>query len=216
MKRWRVGTFSMAVSLILMGSLLFASQFFGGETYRLLLSWWPLILVLLGAEILLYLFAARQEHPVIKYDIFSILFVGVLGMAGIALAVLSSVGITEQLRYAVQAVETTKELPYVQRAIPADIVRVVIDNGHVPVKVEKADKRELHLFGTYRTTLAPAEEGKEWSAEQAYSIKSIGKTMFVTILPYPQKAGPFGDYTTMNVTVVLPAQVQWTVEGRLL
>lgn len=93
MRTWRVGTFSMGASLIMLGLFLFFSKFLSLQLAEVLMAWWPVLLVVLGGEILIYLFLSLQEQPFLKYDFLSIFFVGLIGTAGIILAVLSSTGV---------------------------------------------------------------------------------------------------------------------------
>ncbi len=84
MRTWRVGTFSMGLSIIALGCFLLFSVIKGTEVLDSLTAWWPVLLIILGVEILLYLLFSKKEQSFIKYDIFSIFFIGVLGSVGIA------------------------------------------------------------------------------------------------------------------------------------
>ena len=92
MRTWRVGTFSMGASLVFLGLILFFSRFLDLNLVQVMTSWWPLLLVVLGIEILLYLILSRQEKPLLKYDFLSIFFVGLIGTVDIAFALLSATG----------------------------------------------------------------------------------------------------------------------------
>ena len=111
MRTWRVGTFSMGASLLFLGLFLFFSKFLGLDLVQVMTAWWPLLLVVLGIEILLYLFLSRQEKPVLKYDFLSIFFVGVLGTAGILFAILSTTGIMGKVEDVMAREERSFELP---------------------------------------------------------------------------------------------------------
>src|SRR4051812_33308619 len=92
---WRVGTFSMGGSLLLLGIFLLLSQLIGIDFAHMLISWWPIIFVVLGLEILLYLFFAKRDNPVLRYDFLSIFFVGIIGMMGIGFTFLSTSGLLD-------------------------------------------------------------------------------------------------------------------------
>ena len=81
MRTWRVGTISMGLTLILLGIFLVLSQLLNWKPAYAMTGWWPIIFIVLGIEILIYLFLAKQENPAVKYDVFSIFFVGFLGFA---------------------------------------------------------------------------------------------------------------------------------------
>ncbi|MGG3555595.1 hypothetical protein ABES23_02700 [Peribacillus frigoritolerans] len=79
MRTWRVGTISMGISLVGLGFVLLVSQISDMNLTTILLSWWPLLFMILGTEILFYIYFSRKESSFVKYDILSILFVGLLG-----------------------------------------------------------------------------------------------------------------------------------------
>lgn len=78
MRQWRVGTISMGIMLIGIGVLLLVEKVNGIASINLIIKWWPLILVLLGVEILGFVYFSKEESPKIKYDGFSIFMVIVI------------------------------------------------------------------------------------------------------------------------------------------
>lgn len=75
MRTWRVGTISMGLSLILLGGIIFYSTMVEQiSAYQLLLSWWPVILIVLGVEMLIYFALNKKEEGRIKYDFLSVFF----------------------------------------------------------------------------------------------------------------------------------------------
>lgn len=86
MRRWRVGTFSMGLTLILTGVILFVGQVVDINYAFEILKWWPVILILLGIEMLIYLHFSKEEEPKIQYDGASIFIV--------VLLIVVSIGVT--------------------------------------------------------------------------------------------------------------------------
>lgn len=80
MERWRVGSLTMGLVLILFGIVTLTSLIAGFSAVNILLTLWPVILICLGVEILLHLFIRKKGREEIKlrYDILSILFIGTL------------------------------------------------------------------------------------------------------------------------------------------
>lgn len=72
MRKWRVGTVSMGVLLVAAGILLLLGELQGLDGAGLILRWWPVILIILGVEILAYIIMSREEQPRIKFDGLSI------------------------------------------------------------------------------------------------------------------------------------------------
>jgi len=75
MRKWRVGTFSMGMLLIAIGVILLAGQISGISSAKLIFSWWPIILVILGIEVLAHVYFSKEEQPKVKYDGFSIFII---------------------------------------------------------------------------------------------------------------------------------------------
>ncbi|WJH36244.1 hypothetical protein N6H14_10535 [Paenibacillus sp. CC-CFT747] len=170
-----------------MGLSLLLSIGSGKDAAGLLLDWWPVIFLLLGGEILLYLFLFKDQKPMLSYDLFSLFVVGVLTAAGIGMAVLTSTGLIQELRMAAGSVERTKELPYIKQAVPAEVEKIVVQSAIPTLKVDTMQDKELHLFGSYRVM----DEDKETAARSAVteqevaSVRTIGRTLYVQVKELP-------------------------------
>jgi len=66
LKDKRVGTFTCGISMILFGSLFLAHMFYPALSYSKIVSLWPVILILLGAETLVSYFLNGKNA--MKYD----------------------------------------------------------------------------------------------------------------------------------------------------
>jgi hypothetical protein len=75
MRKWRVGTISMGLTLILVGCLLMMGQIQGYNGAQMIFEWWPVILISLGMEILAYVYFSKEENPKLKIDVLSIFIV---------------------------------------------------------------------------------------------------------------------------------------------
>jgi membrane-bound ClpP family serine protease len=75
MRKWRVGTFSMGILLILVGVLLLFGELSGRSAVELIFTWWPVILITLGIEVLVHVYFSGEESPTVKYDGFSIFII---------------------------------------------------------------------------------------------------------------------------------------------
>ncbi len=97
MKNKRVGTFSMALVLIGFGVLMLIGQFSHISAVNLAIKFWPLILILLGGEILYYSIKSKKdgEDIIIRYDIFSVFIVSIILFTNIAIYGLIETGIMD-------------------------------------------------------------------------------------------------------------------------
>lgn len=215
MRKWRVGTLSMGVTLVLFGAVLLQSMWKGGSAYDTLLVWWPVAFILVGLEIIMYVLTIRKENAIVYYDVFSILFVGFLCVACLGLSLLASSGLLQEIRGAVSAVEETVELPVVQQAVDPSVKKIVVDAPNGQVTVDKAAVNELHVMSSYERmvsagSLSTAGSGLE---ERLVSVHSAGDIMYVSIRMPPVKRGIHSHYPYLNPTVVVPQNVQVEVRG---
>jgi hypothetical protein len=98
MKIKRVGTLTFGASLISLGILIFISQISDIYTLDLALKLWPLVLILLGVEILWYRFMTKDDDVVIKYDILSIFLVFTILFTNLALYAMLEIGIIDKIK----------------------------------------------------------------------------------------------------------------------
>lgn len=205
MRQWRVGTFSMGLSLLFLGVFLLLTQFFHWKIVSVLKVWWPVILVVLGIEILLYLFSSKQEKPYLSFDLFSIIVVGIIGTAGISMVFLQSSGIMDILEQGLKREEITRDLPEFNYAMKADIKRIVIEseNQQSPITIEGTNDDVLSLFGTFRTV--QSKDVVVSKPEDYLHVSQKGDTLFIRLKQLPYRMSEFyTDYSSIHTTILVP------------
>lgn len=86
MEQRRVGTFTLGISLIVMGISFLCHMYLKSVNYLMIFHFWPVIFILLGGEILFYAVRFPDKHY--RYDFAAILIIILLvffamGMAGV-------------------------------------------------------------------------------------------------------------------------------------
>lgn len=103
MRQRRVGTVSMGVLLIMLGGLLLYAQISLIPAMEIVIKWWPIILFLLGAEVLIYTALSKQDSPKVKYDLFSIFIILLIVLTGVGMYGLTEAGVIPRLNRIVVA-----------------------------------------------------------------------------------------------------------------
>ena len=98
MKNKRVGTISMGIVLIFFGVLMFVSQVSSFSAVEIFIKFWPGILIILGLEILYYVYTNKSEETRIKYDGFSIVIVSIVLILNIFVYGLMETGIMDLIK----------------------------------------------------------------------------------------------------------------------
>ncbi|MFK9118970.1 exosporium protein E [Peribacillus castrilensis] len=215
MRTWRVGTISMGISLVGLGLVLLVSQIADMNLTTILLSWWPLLFIILGTEILFYIYFSRKESSFVKYDILSILFVGLLGTTGIVLILLTSSGLMDQVRAAVNSEEKTVNLPGFNQKAGKGIQRVVLDSGPYPMTIESGNDGEVSVFGTYGERVMEDADSLLKKAEDYLLVERNGDTLYISFKDLPIQNGLL-DSGTMNLkaTLIIPAELAVEIDGQ--
>ena len=89
MKSRKIGVLTLGVSLVAFGLLFLLRVFVPGWSYLTVVKFWPLVLILLGGEVLLSAFLPRKEgEPPARLDAWSVilLFVMLFLACGLAAA----------------------------------------------------------------------------------------------------------------------------------
>lgn len=218
MRQWRVGTYSMGLTMIFFGVLIFISMWIGMAAFDALIAWWPTVFVILGVEILVYLYRSKEAQPVIKYDVFSVIFVGFIGSCCLALTVFASTGVITEIRYALSGIEVTESLPDVQSEIPSQVQNIIIKNLYPGTSIQKATEREIHYFGYVRKVVPSTSDEQKGVADglpkEMLDTHTIGNTMYVSIKPLPERRNIFGDRSQLSATLVVPKQLNVIVENQ--
>jgi hypothetical protein len=212
MRVWRVGSISMGAALVFLGVFLLLSRFFNWDAAFIMAGWWPLLLIVIGGEILVYLFLSKQEKPTVKYDLLSIFFVGLIGTVGIGFTIFQATGLMDKLNMWMDMEEQTLDIPSYEYDVKNEIKRVVLDTGSHPLTIEGTSTSELSVFGTYRAPVVNGEKALQSPEDYLFS-EVKGDTLYLTLKRVPHSPNPFNATNEMNATVVVPSDVQLEVSG---
>src|SRR5690606_26863069 len=211
MRTWRVGTVSMGLTLILLGIFLFLTQLLDWKPAYAMLGWWSIILIVLGIEILVYLIRSKEEQPILKYDIFSIFFVTIIGFVGVGFTTIHATGIFDKVYAWTKHEVKTLHLPTYETKLDGAIPRIVINSRSVPLSFETSAADDISVFGTYEPAMikgkAPIEKVNDY-----LFVKTKADTLYVTFKKLPETFAPFYTHQQWDATVVIPDDVKVEVK----
>ncbi|CAM3884369.1 LiaF transmembrane domain-containing protein [Lederbergia lenta] len=211
MRTWRVGSFSMGAALVLLGVFLLLSQFLKWDPAIAMISWWPLLFIILGVEILLYLGFSKSEKQQIKYDFISIIFISIIGTFGLGMAVVNATGLLEVSKQFVIAEERTLDLPKFEEELTNEIKRVYIETGPYSLNVEGSQGEKAVMFGTYRGDMKKGDHSIKSISDYAL-IEKQGDTLYIKLKRAPMSR--FMNYNDeLNATILIPSNVELELIG---
>jgi signal transduction histidine kinase len=141
MKIKRVGTISMAVVLIAFGIVLFLSQINKFSALNMVLKMWPVILILIGLEVLWYRYAFKDEGAVIKYDFFSIFTIFIILIVNIGIFAVNESGIIHRLESMFLSSTYDMDMPIDEYIVDESINKIIIDDTSNMVIRATSDKK---------------------------------------------------------------------------
>jgi len=216
-RQWRVGTLSMGIILVALGSIMLYSQIAGVQSLGLILKWWPIILVLLGVEILVYIFLSKQEQPKVKFDIFSIFIISFIMLAGVGVYAITSV-----VQYAkdnvsiLPSIDIYKNESRFEKYMTVDLgakdtLKIKNTSGNVEVVKGDSDKIEINADIIIRNN------DEEHAAEISDDIIEIINTDIITVYSktnqYTSKNGSIGSIR-VNYRIKVPEKINVEIDNK--
>ncbi|WAA12885.1 hypothetical protein [Fervidibacillus halotolerans] len=208
MRTWRVGTFSMGIALLGLGICLLLSRIVKIDLVTVMKGWWPVIFIILGIEILVYVVLNRKFDSPIKYDVFSIMIVGTIGFVGVAILSLHSVGLLGKIEQVISSEVQTVDLPTFTESVK-DVERIVLDTRQ-PIKIETTKGTNLVAFGTIRTEIKKDSNLFQRMENFIQSVK-VDDTLYITVKEPPSTR--YQSVHQMDVTVIVPYDLPLEVNG---
>ncbi|MBO0992508.1 hypothetical protein [Bacillus sp. SD088] len=211
MRTWRVGSFSMGGALVFLGVFLLLQQFLGWDPALVLMSWWPVLFIVLGIEILLYLFFAKAEDSRVKYDFISIIFIAIIGTTGIGMAILHTSGLFEFAQKVVSAEVREMDLPKYEESDIKGIERVQVDTGPFALSVEATDQQEISMFGTYQDDVFAGETRIKELSDYVL-IEKKGDTIYIKMKEIPYNHF-YRSMDGVKATLLIPQDIALALKG---
>lgn len=160
MKIKRVGTISMGIVLIAFGVILFLSQINKFSALSMVLKIWPVILILLGLEVLWCRYSSRDETVVIKYDFFSIVCIFMVLIVNIGIFAINESGIMSRIESRVLSSTYDMDMTMDEYTVDESINKIIIGDINNMVIRSTSDNKisGMGKLIVYATGKSQAEE----------------------------------------------------------
>lgn len=211
MRNKRVGTISMAIVLIGFGVLLFLAQINQLSAVELAMKLWPIVLILLGGEILWFSYKGKNEDGDIKirYDIFSVFIVMIILFANISIYGLLEFGLMDSLKSEITSTTFNYDLPLEEYMVDSSIEKIVINaSGYsgVNIRTDKGDK--VITSGSVNIRSNSEENAVNQLDENIININKSGNTMYLTV-----KDRMNHDYNIRDLNLIIPDDKAIEING---
>lgn len=202
----------MGTALIAMGVLLLASTLGGVQLLDQGIIWWPMLLILLGIEIVIYLWRSHSEQQAVmlRYDLFSIIVVVALGGCCLVFTTVSAAGLLDDVRGSIGARQVRVEAKAVSERIASDVKRIVVQgesywNGRIHLDADGSGVAQLQAFGACRYDLR--KDAAAPGSPELVETRQAGDTLYVTVKQQAVERHMLDDDApSCDLTIVLPRE----------
>ena len=183
MKQRRVGTISMAIVLIAVGIIMLISQVNNVSAIRLSIKFWPVVLFLLGGEILWYSYKYNDEDVKIKYDVFSVFIVLLIVCMNLGIYGLMETGMMSRLTSRVSSQTFSYKLPYKEVEVGKEIEKIVINSPNSTNLTLRSDgSNKIVSSGSINVTSDSEEKAKEFLNDEYIVTNVSGNIMYISFM----------------------------------
>jgi len=205
-KVWKVGTYSMGITLIGIGLSFAASLWQTMTSYELLLWLAPLVFIILGLELLIAHSSRFIGKYRVQYNWLGVLFVGCVGTGAIFLSMLLSSGLIGEVN---QIFDTKTRSAYVDEMIPihdAPIEKIIIKSElHYELHKQPA-LQEVSLIGLVQYDAKESVNAKD---QQLLKTKQIGNVLYVFIQSFEYEENKFvNSYLRSQLVLNIPEHIE--------
>lgn len=209
MKIKRVGTISMGIVLVAFGSLLFMSQINKLSAFNMVSKIWPIILILLGLEILWFRYSSKDENIAIKYDIFSIFIVFAILFVNIGIYAVTEVGVMSRLKNMMLSENYNMDTVLNEYTIDDNINKIIIN------EIDNLDIRatgDNKISGVCKLNVyaESQEEAKKLSSEEYIKYKKSGNTLYVYSVNNRNNSNSYSNISNLEIFIPQNIDVEVT------
>lgn len=178
MKIKRVGTISMGIVLISFGVILFLSQVNKFSALNMVLKIWPLILILMGLEVLWYRYMSKDEGIVIKYDLFSIFTILIILIVNMGIFTISESGLIDRFQSMVVSSNYDMDKAVNEYIIDESIKKIIINDANNLV-IRSTKDNKISGISKANVYASSKEEAYELNSMDNVKYEKSGNTLYI-------------------------------------
>lgn len=175
---WKIGTYSMGLSLIGIGLAFAASLWQAVTSYELLLWLAPIIFIVLGLELIVAHSSKFSRKYKVEYNWLSVFFVGCVGAGALMLSALLSSGLLDEVNQIFQMKVRSVYVEESTKLVDPAIEKIVI-KSELGYEIQKeAGSNEVALLGLLQYE---AKDSVKLGEQQLLKTKQIGSVLYIFI-----------------------------------
>jgi len=187
---WRIGTYSMGLTLIGIGVAFAASLWQTTSAYQLLLWLAPVVFIMLGIELIVVHSERFLKKYKLQYNWVAVWFVGCIGAGALMLAALMSSGLLGEVN---EAFHVKERHAFIEESVqfPEQHIEKIVIKGSLGYELEQqAGLQDITLLGTVRYE---AEKPVPLTEQKLLRTSQVGEVLYVFIQPLEYESNRFAN-----------------------
>lgn len=196
----------MGLLLILLGVLLLGNSIWDISISDFIVYAWPLILILLGVEVLLYSFL-KKDGP-IKFDFFSIIILLIALFFTFSLYSVQETGVINVIRGSINNNSYTFDINQTL-AIPENVDEIIVDIPNGDLDILGKDVNSAEVKGTIRVDAVNREEADQLLGD-IFTVKIVGNQAIIRIDEKRSifNGNSFNNLLKANLEIIIPKDLE--------
>lgn len=193
----------MGLVLIGTGISLFYAKINNKAAIDAVVQWWPLVLVLLGLEVLILSWCRKDNNSQVKYDLFSIFIILLLVFCSLGLYSLESIGVTGNITNYLTSHDYHIRTSTNEIAINPEAKKLIITAPSCELKIQTCETTKISSY-SYALARADSQEAAKNLADEGTELISntSGTTQFIGFqLPAAENV------QTTEYTIIIPKNI---------
>ncbi|ADL08926.1 hypothetical protein [Thermosediminibacter oceani] len=212
MRKWKVGSISLGTLLVAAGVTLLASEIFGRDAAFNAVKWWPLVPIVLGAEVLLYSFLNKGEP--VDFDFFSILVICFAGLFTLGLYGLWETGIIPAINQTISSQNFVLAAEPEKMQIDGTVAKIIIEGPACELTLRPVSEKAVTVFGSASVVADSRERAEELLSASDVVFDRSGEILRISF-DTPRRHKSFGFYAEMtSYTLHVPENIDVEVINR--
>ncbi|WFD11492.1 LiaF transmembrane domain-containing protein [Tepidibacter hydrothermalis] len=208
MRRWRVGNLSSGVMFIILGIVLLASLLKGLVVTEYIFKFWPVVLIILGLEIIAYVYFSKADNSKVKYDILSIFMIILVGLFSIGAYTIYSLDIMSKLSSSINRQEYSTLIEDQEINIDKDIKKVIVDYPtqytYASLDVKEGINNKIIVSGKGTVLANSKEESQSIINNSKIKSRKVGDNLYIEFENVERAENLNPGVTWVGHTIFLP------------
>lgn len=217
MRRWRVGNLSSGIMFIILGVVLLASLLKGPVVTEYIFKFWPVVLIILGIEIIAYVYFSKDDNSKVKYDVLSMFMIILVGGFSIGAYTIYSLDIMSKLSSSINRQEYSVLIDDQEININNNIKKVIVNYPrqytYARLNIKEGINNKIIVSGKGTVLASSKEESQNIINNSKINTRKVGDNLYIEFENLVSAENLNPGVTRVEHTIFLPGNKNIEIEA---